>query len=319
MENEDLDELYRQLERLDMNIYEFGQLAFIGGQDRVDKKCARIIGTADNNENLILELIDGIKGRPKTAISRLNEFQRAYVPLLREYSLNMADTARITLSTIPPSIADRFISKKGDRLLVTITPKEKIWDMEFLSRFNDQMQQISEKITGTPPLFIRLMELIAQDGVRAAALAIFVVFMLLLIDFRSFSLALIGIIPLLTGAIWMVGIMSLLNQQLTLVNVMGIPMIIGIGIDDGVHLIHRYRIEGWDKARMVFNSTGRAVLLTSLTTMAGFGSLLIAQYRGFISLSLLLLLGVAACFITSVLFLPAVVSLVKGGKVKPKS
>ena len=123
-------------------------------------------------------------------------------------------------------------------------------------------------------------------------------------------MALIAMIPLLTGAVWMVGLMSILGEKFTLVNVMGIPMIIGIGIDDGVHLLHRYRIEGWDKARIVFKSTGRAVLLTSLTTMAGFGSLLIAQYRGFISLSVLLILGVIACFITSVIFLPALVSLI---------
>ncbi len=310
IDNIDLEMLYEQLERLEMNIYEFGQMAFMGGQERVDSKCARIIGAEEGDINLILDLIDRIKDDPESALSGLNNFQRLYVPKFRDYSLNMADTGRITIASLPSDITDRFINKKGDRFLVTITPREKVWDMEFMKRFNEQMERISDKITGTPPLFIRLVELIAQDGVRAAALAIVVVFLVLLIDFRRFSMALIAMIPLLTGAVWMVGLMSILGEKFTLVNVMGIPMIIGIGIDDGVHLLHRYRIEGWDKARIVFKSTGRAVLLTSLTTMAGFGSLLIAQYRGFISLSVLLILGVIACFITSVIFLPALVSLI---------
>ena len=118
-------------------------------------------------------------------------------------------------------------------------------------------------------------------------------------------------IPLLAGAVWMVGLLSVLGLPLTFVNVMAVPMIIGIGVDDGVHLMHRYRIEGWSRTRRVLTSTGKAILLTSLTTIAGFGSLLIARYRGFVSLGTLLILGVVSCFITTVLFLPAIVNLLK--------
>lgn len=301
-----------QLNRLDMNIYELGQMAFLGGQDRVDRKCSMIIGSKENADDMILALIDKIEADSGKAVARLNEFQRAYYPLLQYSSLRMADTSRISLATLPASIKDRFINKDGNRFLVTITPNDKVWDFDFMRRFDDQMKRISDKITGTPPLFVRLIYLIGRDGRRAAALALVTVFLLLLIDFRSLLLALMGMIPLVTGAVWMIGLLAVLGQPLTFVNVMGIPMIIGIGIDDGVHLLHRYRIEGWDKARLVLRSTGKAILLTSLTTMAGFGSLLIARYRGFVSLSMLLILGVGACFITTVIFLPAIVRLLKG-------
>jgi predicted RND superfamily exporter protein len=111
-------------------------------------------------------------------------------------------------------------------------------------------------------------------------------------------------IPLIFGAVWMVGLLKILGLQLTFVNVMGIPMIVGIGIDDGVHFMHRYRVEGKRSIKQVATSTGKAILITSLTTMAGFGSLLIAKYRGLGSLGILLALGVAACFITTILILP---------------
>ena len=83
-------------------------------------------------------------------------------------------------------------------------------------------------------------------------------------------------------------------------------MIVGIGIDFGVHFMHRYRIEGKGKIREVVASTGKAIMVTSLTTMAGFGSLMIAKYRGLGSLGILLTLGVAACFLTTMLILPAI-------------
>ncbi len=83
-------------------------------------------------------------------------------------------------------------------------------------------------------------------------------------------------------------------------------MIVGIGIDDGVHLLHRYRVEGKGKIYEIVASTGKAILLTSLTTMVGFGALLLAKYRGFGSMGSLLVLGVGACFVTTILFLPSI-------------
>lgn len=305
--------LIDQLDRLEMNIYELGQMAFLGGQERVDKKCARIIGDPEkaDSRNMIIELIDSLRDDPRKTLAGLGNFQNGYRPVLRELALQMADTSRIDLQSLPESISSRFLNKNKDRYLVTITPEEEVWNIEFMRRFTGQMERISDKITGMPPLFLRLIDLIGEDGRRAAALALAVVFVLLWIDFRQLKLALLAMLPLVAGAVWMVGLMSVFGIPLTFVNVMGIPMIIGIGIDDGVHLLHRYRVEGWGRARTVMQSTGRAILLTSLTTIAGFGSLMIAKYRGFGSLSTLLVLGVAACFITTVIFLPALVSMIK--------
>ncbi len=308
-----IEELTQQLARLDMNIYELGQMAFIGGQDRVDKKCSLIIGgpDEDSSRNIITRLVKNIESKPEMAVVGLNRFQDSYRPLLRKSALHMADTGRITPESLPSSITERFLNRSKDRFLVTITPAKQVWNIEFMRLFTEQMQRIDERITGTPPLFLRLIDLISEDGEKAAGLAVIVVFLLLWFDFRRLRIALMAMIPLISGAVWMIGLMSLLDLPLTIVNVMAIPMIIGIGIDDGVHLLHRYRVEGWHNSRTVLQSTGGAILLTSLTTMAGFGSLMIAQYRGFNSLGALLVIGVAACFATTVLFLPPLAGLVK--------
>jgi len=98
-------------------------------------------------------------------------------------------------------------------------------------------------------------------------------------------------------------------MQLTVMNVMGLPMILGIGIDDGVHIVHRWKIEGKGKVRIVFASTGKAILLTSLTTMLAFGSLIFSIWRGFGQLGGALFIGVAACFLTTVIILPGIISI----------
>jgi len=222
IDEENLPDLVSELERLEMNVYELAQLAYIGGQDRIDRKCKRLIGDPDDSTSTdyILDLADRFLGEPVMAARGLNLFQDKYEPEMRERALN----------------------------------------------------------------------------------------------FRKVGTVLITMIPLIFGAVWMVGLLKTIGQQLTLLNVMGIPMIIGIGIDFGVHFMHRYRHEGPGKIRTVVSSTGKAIMITSLTTMAGFGSLLLAKYRGLGSMGLLLGLGVGACFITTIWLLPALLGWIEKRK-----
>jgi len=142
-------------------------------------------------------------------------------------------------------------------------------------------------------------------------LTLLIVFLLLLFDFRQAKYALLAMIPLAIGVLWMVGFMHLTGMQFTVMNIMGLPMIIGIGIDDGVHIVHRWLHEGEGKVYRVFSSTGKAILLTSLTTMLGFGSLIFSIWRGFAHLGGALFVGVGACFLTTVIILPGIIGMLE--------
>jgi predicted RND superfamily exporter protein len=110
----------------------------------------------------------------------------------------------------------------------------------------------------------------------------------------------------------------LTGMMLTIMNVMCLPIIIGIGIDDGVHIIHRWRYEGDSKIRTVFSSTGKAIFLTSLTTMLAFGSMVFSVFRGFVSFGGAMFLGVGACFLTTVIILPGIFGLIRRRNSKKK-
>lgn len=314
--NRNFEGLITEMERLEMNIYELAQMAYIGGQDRIDKKCKRLIGDIEDTASTeyILDLLDRFNADPERVIEGLNRFQSSYEPVLRKKALNMANTSAIVMGDLPEEITSQFFNKTGDRMLITLVPKEKVWDFEFLSQFTEQMKRVSPSITGTPPMFLALIKYIARDGRLATLLTLVVVFILLLIDFRKIGVVLITMIPLIFGAVWMVGLLKTIGKELTLLNVMGIPMIIGIGIDFGVHFIHRYRHEGKGQIRTVVASTGKAIMITSMTTMIGFGTLLLAKYRGMGSLGLLLVLGVGACFVTTVWLLPALLGWIERRK-----
>ena len=307
----------REIDRLRMNIMEIQDMAFLGGQDKVDTKCKEIVGDPDNPEskNIMKDLLD-LLNRESDLVSRgLSEFQKSFAPYFKESVLKMGSTGSIQMADLPLSILDRYSNKNRDQFLVTVFPSNDVWkDAEFLKRFVADLEMMSDKATGMPPVFAALIQVIGRDGRNAMLLTLAVVFFMLWIDFRNPLHALMAMIPLAFGVFWMIGLMKTSGMMMTVMNVMGFPLILGIGIDDGVHIIHRWKHEGKDKTRTIFSSTGKAIFLTSLTTMLAFGSLVFSIWRGFGQLGGALFLGVGACFLTTVIILPGIFGLIERKK-----
>jgi len=306
----DFDKLIEEIDRLEMNIMELQVLAFLGGQDKVDNKCRILSGDPDHEgeETVFSRLKSIIDSKDKAILNKVNDFQDAYAGYFKNSVIQMTNVDPIHLKNLPQSIVDRYSNKDRSLFLVTVLPGDNIWkDALFLNRFTDDLDKISDRATGFPPVFRALIDIIGKDGRNAMFLTLIVVFVLLWIDFRNFGHALMAMIPLGAGMIWMVGITQIIGKQLNVMNVMAIPLIIGIGIDDGVHIIHRWKREGYGSIKTVFSSTGKAILLTSLTTMLAFGSLVFSIWRGYGSLGSALFIGVGACFLTTVFILPGII------------
>src|SRR5665648_371799 len=306
----EFNQLLSELDRLEMNIMEIQDMAFIGGQDKVDRKCSEIVGNPNDPQplSIITQFVDFLENNRQSGLKGLKEFQKYAAPYFKESVHKMASTENIVLDDLPASILDRYANKNRAQFLITIFPSGNMWtDLNFLQRFTSDLNRISDKATGMPPVMQELFRVIGNDGKNAAILTVLVVFLLLWLDFRSFKYATIAMIPLVAGVIWMVGLMHLVGMQLTVVNVMALPMILGIGIDDGVHIVHRWRIEGSKKVNKIFASTGKAIFLTSITTMLAFGSLIFSIWRGFGSLGGAMFIGVGTCFLCTVIILSGII------------
>ncbi|NQV41883.1 MAG: MMPL family transporter [Candidatus Marinimicrobia bacterium] len=309
---QDLDRIRMEIERLEMNIMEFQSMAFLGGQDKVYARCTEIVGSVENPPDVtVFSNIYGLFDQgPNIVTAKLNAFQDAYADYFKASVLQMANTSPLSLDVLPESIVDRYASKDRSLFLTTVLPSGNIWqDKPFMEQFANELESVSERTTGMPVIMRALFEIIGRDGRNAAYLTLVLIFLILLLDFRSFKYALIAMLPLATGGVWMVGLMQLFGLQLDMMNVMALPLILGIGIDDGVHVVHRWRIEGPRSAQVVLSSTGKAVLLTSLTTILAFGSMMFSPFRGYASLSYALIFGVGACFFTTIIILPAFMGL----------
>ncbi len=300
-----LEKILDELDRLWMNVTEMSSLAYQAGQDRLESKCYELVADPDDPESrdFIKELVSLFRSDPKVTIEALNLFQNDYFDYFHNSALRMANPEIITLEKVPKEVLERYRSRDGKHWLITIFPRKYIWDLTTLRAFNSQLRYISPRATGLPPMFMSLIDYVAADGKKASVLALVVVFVLLMLDFRSLKHTVFAMVPLLFGGVWMLGLMKTFGIMLNIQNVMGLPLIIGIGIDYGVHFIHRYRLEGENRIFEIFSSTGKAVLLTSLTTIIGFASLVSLPHRGTVSMGIVLVIGIASCFLTSVLIL----------------
>ncbi|ACF12624.1 exporter of the RND superfamily protein-like protein [Chloroherpeton thalassium ATCC 35110] len=310
--NQEFEDFIGELERLEMNIMEMQDLAYLGGQDKVDRKCASLVGNPNDKQakSILASLVHLIKEKPEHAHVALDAYQAEFAPYFKSTALQMATISPIELNTLPESILDRYANASRDKFLLTVFPNQSVWaDMSYLDCFTQDLQTVSTKVTGMPIVFMTLIEVIGKDGKNAVLLTLFVVFLLLWVDFQNPLFALIAMIPLTVGMIWMIGLMVIFGMELTVINVMALPMIVGIGIDDGVHVLHRWQSEGQGKLSLIYAGTGKAILLTSLTTMLAFGSLMFSVWPGFASLGNAMSVGVGACFLTTTVILPGILGL----------
>jgi uncharacterized protein len=216
-----------------------------------------------------------------------------------------AQGERLTLEKLPAQIRDTFVGKDGS-IAVYAYPAGNVWNKAYMLKHNKEVLDIDPTAISVPMLFEEVFANIIEDFKSSVWFSLAAVFLLVILDFRRPVTSLLALVPLIVGALWMVGVMPLIGMQFNLVNVSIVPLILGIGIDNGVHILHRYRMERTQRVHQAVAHTGKAIMLSSLTTMAGFGMLGLATYVAIGTLGQLLLVGVAACFFTSVFVLPLI-------------
>jgi len=258
----------------------------------------------------LLAVFESLRTLPEQDTQKsLNVFQNAlFLDFQDKWSLlsnNLSPSGPITFSDVPAQLRSRFVSRDGQKFLLQIYPKKNVWEREPLEEFIRQLRSIDPDVTGSPIIGFESIGAMKDGYVEAAWYALLAVLVVTFLALRRVGDALLAILPLGLGMVWTAGLMWLWDVQFNLANMVAAPLIIGIGVENGIHLVHRFR-EGEDStvANLIAGSTGQAVVLFSLTTMVGFGSLMVAKYYGIFSMGLLLTLAVGSVLVASIVVLP---------------
>ncbi|MGM0595491.1 MAG: efflux RND transporter permease subunit [Myxococcota bacterium] len=153
-------------------------------------------------------------------------------------------------------------------------------------------------------IMVDIIRIVKDEGIKIFGAALLFVFILLLFDFRSFISSLFVFIPLVIGLIWTASLLPILGQRLGLYNMVVLSTIVGAGIDGSVHLYHGMNEKGVSRRRSLFR-TALAVIVASLTTMAGFSGMMAADHGGLSSIGRLATIGIFSTLAASLLFVPS--------------
>jgi predicted RND superfamily exporter protein len=240
---------------------------------------------------------------------KLGEFQRALFNDLRETfeSLkNQDDSSGLTVADLPPALRNMFIGVNG-KFLVQVYPKDDAWQRKYQQKFIEDVRSVYPDLTGMPVQLYEYTELLKDSYVQAAEYSLIAIIILILFHFRNVSSVILSLLPVAIGSIWLAGVMGLLHVPLNPANIMILPLVIGIGVTNGIHILNRFAEE--QHANILARSTGKAVFVSGLTAIAGFGSLVLAKDRGIHSLGVVMAAGVTSCMVAALMFLPTLLNL----------
>ena len=226
--------------------------------------------------------------------------------------LQHCDPQTFAVADLPAWVTRKFTDKDGKLgEFVFVNPRGSISDGNVALSFRDEMLRLKGAdgqpplVSGKPMIWADVILAMRTDGLKTSVASLLVVVLLLLVFERKLGGVFIILLPLTVALGASAGLMALLGVKLNFFNMLALPTVIGMGVDDGVHMYHRYKELGRGSARYIVGTTGMAAVLTTLTTSIGFGSLLTANHYGLNSLGFLTIIGMVSALGATLVVMPA--------------
>jgi len=258
-----------------------------------------------------------LEAQPDGGKARLTDLQRRAASILERAihtAHEVATRGAYSPEDVPPLWQHRFLSKDKHGIAIYVHPRGDIWDQKIAEEFSKEVSGVSENTSGLAMTLYEHPKMIVGGFEKATALAAFLVIVVLFIAFRKPKDMFVAGVPLVMGSICMLGSMKLLGLHFNHADMVVLPLLLGLGVDAGVHIMVRWRQSaaehgGVGDLEEMMIGTGAGVFIASLTTIFGFGVMLFAQYRAIYDLGLIMTIGMSVTVALSLAVIPAILVL----------
>jgi uncharacterized protein len=258
------------------------------------------------------EFLDRAAGdeNPEAALARL---EQVLLGGLTDQLTRLRDATLVEpvgLDDLPDELRNRMLTPDG-RARVQIFPKEQLTTEAAFTHFAAEVQTIVPNATGLPINLIAFADATRNSFRDALIYAITLIAVILFLLWRRVEPVLLVIAPLVLSNTLTVGSMTLFGFSFNFVNIVVIPLLLGIGVDSGIHLVHRAESLARDGRveHLLSSTTARAVFYSALTTTVSFGTLALSSHRGVSSLGTVLTVGMLLTVTSNLVVLPALIAL----------
>lgn len=254
-------------------------------------------------------LVDDLRERPAHMESRMAEIEPGFFAALASSLSTLraeSDPPPVTAGSLPQALRPRYLGRapNGAELhALYVYPARDVWQHEVAGEFNAAILAVDPAATGVTVQIHESARLIVRGFAASVLYAFIAIVVLLFLDLRRPLAVLVAMLPLVGSLGVLAGVMTLTDLHFNFANFFAVPILIGISVDAGVYLVHSQR---HGDPRRTLAATRKACVLCGLTTLLGFGALVIASHRGIVSLGMVLSVGCVAGTAVSYFVVPAV-------------
>jgi len=223
----------------------------------------------------------------------------------------------VEFADLPAPLRQRLVSP-GGKVVISVFPKHDVRVVDNLRRFIDQVLSVAPTATGRPVVEAGIGAIVVNSFRQAIVISAIAVLLVLALALRDPMETLLVLAPIVMAALLTIATAVLLDLRFNMANVIVIPLVFGLGVDNGIHIVMRYR-EGHAIADVLRSSTPRAILLSGLTTLGAFGALSVSDHRGLSSLGVLLSLSIIYLLLCTLFVLPALLAWRSQRQLKPEA
>ena len=242
-----------------------------------------------------------------TFLGGLEKRLLATLPMSLDLLRKSMSATEFTRSDIPESMLGRWVSP-DETFRLQVFPNADIGDNALLRQFVTEVRSVAPEATAGPVMTFESGKAIVGSFEQAFISAVVLILLLLVMIFRTWLDPLLVLVPLLVAGLLTGAATVLIGFPLNFANVIALPLLLGLGVDNGVHIVHRLRDKSVDSEGLLRTSTARGIVFSSLTTICSFGSLAFMSHRGTASMGQLLTIGVLLTLVATLAILPAFIA-----------
>ena len=208
---------------------------------------------------------------------------------------------------LPAILRESYLAPTGEAK-VRVDPEGSMSDPAEMAAFVEEVRTVAPNATGGPVLILESGRAIVDAFITASLIATIVISLFLMFLLRSVTDAVMILTPLVLAALLTLATAAFLGQPFNFATIIVLPLLIGLGVDSGIHMVMRERAMITPE-KLMETSTPRAVVLSALTTICSFGSLMVSGHQGTASMGQLLTLALFYSLITTLIVLPALLAI----------
>ena len=266
-------------------------------------------------QQVIPELPNGAADAARQVLESAQNLARAPAKLeafeqqmFQQYSSSLAEYQRLltfepfALDDVPAHFRQQLIAQSGQHL-VSVIPSSQLNDRDATDTFIAQVSAVAPNVAGRSVVEWGVGGVVIQSFQQAVATAFLIIFLVLVCYFRGWKLPLLVFIPIGVTVILTFALCVALKISLNMANILMVPLILGLGVDTGIHIVHRHT-QGQGAGDTMDPAIRRAVMISGLTTIGTFCSLSFSPHLGAASIGIILSIAISVLLVTSLLLMP---------------